>query len=634
MIEKYNLRFFKRRILSFVVVLAIIFLAVVGRLLYIQVFNGAFLQARANDQWTRNLPLAAERGAIYDTNGASLAVSYTTYTIYTRAREIKDPISTASLLSSKLGLDYVSTLEKVSNATVSEVMIKMKVDKKVAMDIFNAGHGGVYLSESVSRYYPYGDLLTQILGFTTIDNIGQAGMEAFYNQLLSGTPGSSQIQSDLLGSEIYNSLNNFIPSSPGLNINLTIDANIQLMVEQSLEKLMLEQKAKSATCIVMDPKTGEIISMSTKPSFDLNNVPRDNVSTMLQHLKNQAIVDVYEPGSTFKILTMAAALNAGVAHLSDTFYCPGYTYINGEKINCWKTTGHGHETLSEGLANSCNAVFTELALRLGVERFYDYFKAFGLGQRTGIEFLGESAGLLIPQDEVKIVDLARMGFGHSIAVTPLQLITAVSACVNGGYLVSPHLVKSIETAEGDVVINNDTNIVRQVISNETSKIINTMLEKVVSTAGQYTFIEGYEVGGKTGTSQKYENGVIANGKYFSSFIGTYPASNPEYVVLIVVDEPGTGAYYGSIVASPYAKEILSGIFEYKNILPTTAQYTPLVYDIVLPNLVGKSLTQACLTLKHLGLNYEIQGSGSFIISQLPPAGTYVYKGQSIYLITN
>ncbi len=492
------MHFFKRRILLFIIVLVILFCTVIGRLLYLQIFNGSYLQAKATDQWTRDLPLAAERGTIYDTNGSALAVSYTSYTIYTRAREIKDPNSVASFLANKLGIDYLTIFEKVCNSSVSEVMIKMQVDKDTAREIFNAGFSGVYLSESVSRYYPYGNLLTQLMGFTTIDNIGQAGIEAYYNELLSGLSGYSQVQSDLLGTEIYNSLTNYISSSAGCDINLTIDVNIQLIVEQTLEKLMLEQKAKSATCIVMDPNTGEIIAMSTKPSFDLNNVPRNNVETMLQYLKNQVIVDVYEPGSTFKILTMASALNSGVAYLSDTFYCPGYCYVDGQKIKCWKSTGHGSENLTDGLCNSCNCVFTELALRIGLERFYDYFQSFGLGQKTGIDFLGEAVGLLIDEENVKNVDLARMGFGQSIAVTPLQLITAISACVNGGYLLEPYLVDSIKTSDGTIVVDNEKTIVRQVVSNETSAIINDMLEQVVSKAGLYTFVEGYEIGGKTG----------------------------------------------------------------------------------------------------------------------------------------
>lgn len=628
---KFNIKFLKKRVLIFSIALIVLFAAIVGRLLYVQVFQGGLLQAKATDQWTRDLPVVAERGTIYDRNGAALAVSYTTYNIYVRGREVKEGPSVANFLSQKLGLDYNQTLLKVNNKSVSEVLIKMNVESDVAKEIYDKSYSGVYLSESISRYYPYGNLLTQVLGFTTVDNTGQAGIEAYYDELLKGVNGYSLVQSDLQGKQIYNSLTSFVPSVPGCNINMTIDVNIQLKVEQTLEKLIVEQKAKSATAIVMDPNTGEIIAMSTKPSFNLNEVPRDDVETMLEQVKNQAIVDVYEPGSTFKILTMAAALESGSAHLSDSFYCPGYAIIDGQKIKCWKSTGHGSEDLTDGLCNSCNAVFTQLALRIGLDEFYQFFQDFGLGSQTGIEFLGESGGILMNKDSVKTVDLARMGFGQAIAVTPLQLITAISACVNGGYLLQPYMVSSIVSADGTIIQQNEKTVVRQVISNETSALINEMLEKVVSQTGELTFIEGYEVGGKTGTTQKYEDGKIS-GKYISSFIGTYPASNPEYIVLIVVDEPGTGAYYGSVVASPYAKEIFSAIFEYKNIAKDSD--VQLELGIEVPNLVGMSLTQACVTLSKLGLNYEIQGDGGFIIAQLPSPGTMVCKNQSIYLITN
>lgn len=630
--SKFNIKSLKKRVIFFSIALILIFCAIIGRLLYVQVFKGGYLQAKAMDQWTRDLPLTAERGNIYDCNGSALAVSYTSYNLYVRGREVKDAPSVASFLSQKLDLDYNQTLMKIKNKSVSEVLIKMKIDKDIADEIFKKGYSGVYLTDGISRYYPYGNLLTQILGFTTIDNVGQAGLEAYYNDILKGVDGYSLVQSDLQGKQIYNSLTSYVPSVPGCDIYMTMDANIQLKVEQTLEKLMIEQKAKSASAIVMDPNTGEIIAMSTKPSFNLNEVPRDDVETMLQQMKNQTIVDVYEPGSTFKILTMACAIEAGVAHLSDSFYCPGYAIIDGQKIKCWKSTGHGSEDLTDGLCNSCNAVFTQLALRIGLDKFYDFFEKFGLGNKTGIDFLGESAGILMDKDSVKTVDLARMGFGQAVALTPLQLITAISACVNGGYLLEPYMVKSIVSSDGTIIEQNQKKVVRQVISNETSKMINSMLEQVVSQTGKYTFIEGYEVGGKTGTTQKYEDGKIS-GKYISSFIGTYPASNPRYIVLVVVDEPGTGAYYGSVVASPYAKEIFSAIFEYENIQKDN-QTVEIVNNIEVPNVVGLSLTEACLKLSNLGLKYEIQGEGGFVIAQLPKPGTMVCKNQSIYLITD
>ena len=629
----FNLHKFRKRIVAVVVILAVLMSLISLRLFYVQVINGGYLQMKATEQWTRDLPVSAERGTIKDRNGAALAISYTTYDIYVRGREVKDVNNTSKVLSDTLGLDYLKTFEKVSNVNISEVLIKMQVEKESAIKIYNSGLSGVYLSESNSRYYPYGNLMTQLIGFTTIDNVGQAGLEAYYNDILKGVPGYSLVQSDLQGKQIYNSLTSYVPSVAGFNIEMTIDVNIQLAVERTLEKLMIEQKAKGATAIVMDPNTGEILALSSKPSFDLNDVPRDDVGALMEMMKNQAIVSVYEPGSTFKILTMASAISAGVAHLTDHFYCPGYNIVDGQKIKCWKSVGHGSEDLTDGLCNSCNTVFTTLALRMGLDRMYEYFEKFGLGKKTGIDFLGESGGIIMNKDNVQNVDLARMGFGQAIAVTPLQLITAIAACVNGGKLLKPYMVSKIYSDDGLILEENSPTVIDQVISKEVSDIINDMLEKTVSKAGKYTFLEGYEIGGKTGTTQKYEDGKIA-GTYVSSFIGTYPASNPEYIVLIVVDEPGTGAYYGSVVASPYAKEIFADIIQQKNIQPDDPKYVPLERNIEMPNLVGKSLTDACVELKKLGLNFEIQGDGGFIIEQLPPPKTLLYKGQYVYLITN
>lgn len=629
----FNLHKFRKRIVAVVVILAVLMSLISLRLVYVQVINGGYLQMKATEQWTRDLPVSAERGTIKDRNGAALAISYTTYDIYVRGREVKDVNNTSKVLAETLGLDYLKTFEKVSNVNISEVLIKMQVEKETAIKIYNSGLSGVYLSESNSRYYPYGNLMTQLIGFTTIDNVGQAGLEAYYNDILKGVPGYSLVQSDLQGKQIYNSLTSYVPSVAGFNIEMTIDVNIQLAVERTLEKLMIEQKAKGATAIVMDPNTGEILALSSKPSFDLNDVPRDDVGALMEMMKNQAIVSVYEPGSTFKILTMASAISAGVAHLTDHFYCPGYNIVDGQKIKCWKSVGHGSEDLTDGLCNSCNTVFTTLALRMGLDRMYEYFEKFGLGKKTGIDFLGESGGIIMNKDNVQNVDLARMGFGQAIAVTPLQLITAIAACVNGGKLLKPYMVSKIYSDDGLILEENSPTVIDQVISKEVSDIINDMLEETVSKAGKYTFLEGYEIGGKTGTTQKYEDGKIA-GTYVSSFIGTYPASTPEYIVLIVVDEPGTGAYYGSVVASPYAKEIFADIIQQKNIQPDDPKYVPLERNIEMPNLVGKSLTDACVELKKLGLNFEIQGDGGFIIEQLPPPKTLLYKGQYVYLITN
>ena len=356
-----------------------------SRLFFIQVISAEKLQLKAETQWTRDLPITAERGKIYDCNGASIAVSYISYNVYTRYREIKDLNNVAVYLAKKLNMQYKNVYDKISQSGVSEVLIKMKVEQDIAEDILESDISGIFLSENVTRYYPYGDLLTQVLGFTSIDNVGQSGLEAYYNEKLSGNDGYYMLQSDLQGKEINNTLRTYIKSTKGDDITLSIDVNIQIILEQVLNKAYSEHKAKGVTGIIMKAKTGEIVAMSNKPSFDLNNIPRDNVSELMETAKNKCVVDVYEPGSTFKILTTAAALELAKTSLNDRFYCGGSMVVDGQKIKCWKSIGHGSQTLLEGFANSCNCVFMTLAQRMGVSNFYSYLKNFGVGSKTGIE---------------------------------------------------------------------------------------------------------------------------------------------------------------------------------------------------------------------------------------------------------
>ena len=631
---KYTLHSLQKRILILGLLISFIFSVLALRLGVVQIINGGWLQAKAEEQWTRDLPLTAQRGTIYDRTGSALAVSVSTYNVYSRAREVKDAPATAKALAEILKKDYIELYNKISFNGVSEVLIANQISSAQAKQIIELNTKGIYLAENVKRYYPYGDLLTQVLGFTTTDNQGQAGIEEYYNNYLKGVDGYSYIQSDLTGVEIENTLRSYVPSIPGFNISLTIDSKIQLSVEQALEKLMIEQKAKSATGIVMDPNTGEILAMSTKPSFDLNNVPRNNVANLMETVKNKSVVDVYEPGSTFKILTMASAVEENHVTTHNGFYCSGSITVDGENIKCWKHTGHGSQTLVEGFANSCNVVFVQLGLMLGIDKFYNRLNTYGLGKLTGIEISGESGGIIMNKEKAKRVDLARMGFGQAVAVTPLQLITAISGIVNGGIMYEPKLIKEIKEPNGNVFDSAVITPKRRIVKKEVSDLMNFMLEETVSKPGKYTFIPGYEVGGKTGTTQKYENGRIS-GKYISSFVGTYPASKPQYIVLVLVDEPGTGQYYGSVVASPYAKEILNGIFAYKNIKPThlTQANTILEKEIEMPQLVGKSITQAIATLEKLGIYYEIQGQGAFVTDQLPPAGTMINKATVVVVLT-
>ena len=621
----------QKRIIAIGLVLIFLVCTLCVRLFFVQIINGKEYQIRALDQWTRDLKLTAPRGTIYDKTGDTLAVSYTTYNVYVRGREVKNVEETAKYLSELLGLKYENTLKKVSNKNISESLLKMQIESDIAEEIYNKNLDGVYLSENVGRYYVYGDLMTQLLGFTSIDNVGQSGIEAYFNNYLTGQDGYSYVQSDLQGKEIGGNLRYYVSGVQGNNITLTVDSKIQIILENVLNKAYSEQKAKSVTGIVMEAKTGKILAISSKPSFDLNEVPRDDLQALFSYSKMSAVTDTYEPGSTFKILTVAAALEEEVVDLDDTFYCPGYRMVDGQKIKCWKTIGHGTQTLAEAFANSCNCCFMDLALRLGVDKFYEYAEKFGLGSKTEITITGESGGILMKKENVKTVDLARMGFGHAIAVTPIQLLSIVSAITNGGIYHTPTVVEKIKDIYDNTTYTPKVES-KRIISKETSSLVNSFLKLTTNKTGDYTFVEGYNIGGKTGTAQKYnENGQIAQGKYISSFIGTYPADEPEYLFMIMVDEPSAGAYYGSIVASPYGKEFFSQLFAYKDI-PKDDE-TSVCKEVIMPNIKGMSLANALALLKTLNLFCEIDGEGGVITEQLPPAGTICYEGETILIST-
>lgn len=625
----------QKRLLAVFVLISLIFIAILTKLAYVQLIKGQWLQAKAADQWTRDLPLKAKRGTIFDTNGNVIAENYTTYDIYIRARQVNNPSQVALTLSQILDVDYETTLKKAQNTAISESVVKLQVESNLAEKVIRANLSGVVLSENNKRYYPYHDLYTQVLGYTTIDNTGQAGLEAYADNYLKGVDGYALEESDVHGVKIDGTLSRYIPSISGMNVTTTLNTVIQMSAEKALEKLCEDHDPKTATAIVMNPKTGEILAMSTKPSFDLNDVPRDDVESLLAMSRNIGIVDVYEPGSTFKVLTTAIALEEGVTTENEVFYDPGYRIVDGEKIKCWKYTGHGSQTMTEGLCNSCNSVFVDLALRLGKETLYDYYEKFGFGSPLGVDFLGEGSGILMDIDSAKKVDYARMGFGQAIAVTPLQLINGICTVLNGGNLMKPYLIKNITDPDGKIIMENTPTVLNRVISKETSDRIKVMFEEVVKKySGYYAFIEGYRVGGKTGTSQKYENGQIVQ-KYISSFVGSYPADDPEYVVLVVADEPSSGQYFGSVVATPYAKMIFQDIIAYSNDQPNhleeDLQTTQKVIEM--PNLIGKSITEAFALLSQLDLQFEVMGDGTMVIGQTPVAGTMVSKRAIVVLET-
>ncbi|MEG1710852.1 MAG: penicillin-binding transpeptidase domain-containing protein [Clostridia bacterium] len=559
---------------------AFIFLILCVRLCYVQIFWGNQLQEKAESQWMRRLPLTAMRGDILDVNGKIIASSKTVYDLYVRPKSVTNPKLTARIISDILSLDYEKVYEKTTKKGVSDITIIKNLEPNYADKIRNANLNGVYLASSTKRMYVDGELLSQVLGFVSADNYGQAGIESYYNKYLTGVNGKIMTPSDLVGVELKDKYIKYLPSIKGCNVSLTIDIEIQTAIESILNIAMKAHTPKKASCIVLDVTNGDIIALSTKPSIDLNNLPRDNIELLQENTRNVLITDIYEPGSTFKVLTASAALEENKKGNPKGF-SKNYVFKNnsnfrivdkGAKIKCWTlhTNGkHCNQNLQMALNNSCNPIFTDIALSLGKETMYKYLKAFGYGSYSGIDFAGEQAGLLISQKNVTNGDLARIGFGQSIAVTALQLANATAAAVNGGYLYQPHIVKSIYDTFGNKVIENIPKLNSQPISTETSKTIALMLQNVVEKgSGKHAFINGYEVGGKTGTAQKFENGKLSVGKYVSSFVGFFPSSSPKYLALVVIDEP-VGQNYGSIVAAPYAKLIFEQIIAIKNILPIT-----------------------------------------------------------------
>lgn len=553
-----------------------LFCLLAARFFYVQVAWSGELGYRALDQWMREIPVVAERGLIVDRNGVVLAENSTSYAVFARSNAVTDKPGTAKLLADALGKDEGTLLEKLNSSRASEITVARHADKSAIEQIARADPDGVYYARDNTRVYPKGDSLCQVLGFTSSDNSGTTGIEKYYDKYLAGEDGELLYETDLVGVDLEGAVAAYLPAEDGMNVRLTIDYGIQAIAESALAKLAEQYSPASAECIVLDPDTFEILAMAGYPSYDLNDVPRNEPELLNALSRNRIVCDIYEPGSTFKIVTAAADieewLRGNQSAFSDRYIFPSSRTrsVDGTTVKCWSTHANGkhcNQTLADALNNSCNPCFTDIALALGRETFYDYLSAFGFGKATGVDFAGEALGMLLPETAVRDCDLARIGFGQTIAVSGLQLACAAAAAVNGGYYYTPHLVKSIYASDGYVLQTVESALKNRTIGEEASAIVAKMLEGVVRDgSGKKAYIEGYRVGGKTGTAQKYEDGHIAAGKYVSSFVGFFPADNPEYLALVIADEP-QGAYYGSVVAAPCAKEIFEGIIALKNIQP-------------------------------------------------------------------
>ena len=611
----------------------VLLLLLIARLVKVMVIDSEELENRAASQQTRNTTLSATRGKILDSTGVVLARNATAYKVVIWPSSIKDDEKerVAKELSSLLDMDYAKVLEKV-NANKQEIVLARQVERETVDKIESMKLGiGVGTAIDTKRYYSSGSLFSQLLGFTNIDGEGQAGLEQKYEKYLAGKNGRMVTETDGKQNPLPYGVQEIIEATDGCDLILTTDAVMQSALEKACKEALEVNKAASVQGVIMDCTTGEIKAMTTQPDFDPNSPPRNDMALLNSLMRNRVVTDSYEPGSTFKLITLSAALDSHTVNTGTGFYCDGGCTVNGERIKCWRSGGHGSQTLYKAVQNSCNPSFVKMALSMGTETFYDYIYSFGFGSSTGSGITGESAGIVTHQKYITENTLARIGFGHSIAVTPLQLVTAVSAAVNGGKLMQPYVVDSIVAPDGTVVLKNEPKVVRRVISEETSALVRDIGESVVSEgSGKNAAIPGYRIGGKTGTAQKYgADGKIAQGKLIASFIGFAPADEPKYVCLILVDEPQVGTIFGSTVAAPFVKQVMEEVLRYAGYLPEQASTS-----VTVPAVADITVAEAKRELEKIGLTATYQDDENEIVTaQVPIEGKSVQAGSGVLLYT-
>ncbi|MCG0274729.1 MAG: stage V sporulation protein D [Thermosediminibacteraceae bacterium] len=599
-------------------------IVLMGRVFWIQFVRGDELRQKAKEQWTRDAPVEPKRGTIYDRNMNPLAISASVKSVMASPPDIKDVEKTASLLSPVLNIDkeaLVKTLQDAKTKKKGSIFIKRKITDEEAEAVRKLNLKGIYFTEESKRFYPEKNLASHVLGFTGIDSQGLDGVELIYDKYLKGTPGRIISEKDALSRELPFGLEKYIPPEEGLNLVLTIDKVIQYIAERELEKAIAENNAKRGTIIVMDPKTGEILAMANKPDYD----PNDYKNYPSSLWRNSAVSDVYEPGSTFKIVTSAAGLEEGVVRPEDRFYDPGYILVAGVRIKCWRAGGHGSQTFAQVVQNSCNPGFVEVGSRLGKDKFIKYIKGFGFGETTGIDLPGEAKGIFNPE-KIGPVELATISFGQGISVTPIQLITAVATVANDGKMPAPHVAKALVDKEGKVIYEFKPRVVRQVISKETAVELKKLLESVVENGtGGRAKVEGYRVAGKTGTAEKY-----ADGKYVASFVGFAPADDPQFVVLVIIDEPSTGIYYGGQIAAPVFQKVMADILKYKGVKPELPSEEP-KETVKVPDVRNLYVEDARRILVQHQLSARVEGEGLIVYDQVPAPDSEVKSGSTVIL---
>lgn len=609
---------------------------VILKVFYVQVFDYKKLSNLASDLWSRNLPIEASRGRILDRNGVVLADNVTTTSLVLVPNQIKNKKEVCEKLAEILNVSYDEMKKHVfKNTSIERVHpIGRRLSYEIADKIEALKFDGVYLLKEAKRYYPYKTLLAHVLGYVGIDNQGLSGLELQYDKYLTGEAGAIKYFSDAKGNKLTLS-DVYVKPQDGMDLQLTIDINIQKSVERELDNVVNMMNPDMALAVVMNPKTGEVLAMSSRPTFDPNNYK--NYSTEVLS-RNLPIWASYEPGSTQKIITTAASIEEKVIDIyNEHFYDSGGVTVDGARIRCWKAGGHGDQTFLQVLQNSCNPGFVLMGERLGKERLFSYLDMFGFGSKTGIDLNGEGKGIIFPLSKVGNVELATTAFGQGISVTPIQQITAISAVLNGGNLLRPYVLANVlEPETGNVMYQNKTKVVRKTISEETSKTMRYALETVVALGGgKAAYIDGYRIGGKTGTAQKVKDGAYLVNNYIMSFVGIVPSNDPEAVLYIAIDNPKNTALLSSYTTTPIARRILLDIIDALDIKKQEGgvekdwQWDDKVYYKV-PNVVGKDKKEAKSLLEHFKVEYS--KTGEKVISQSPKAGERLEDGGTVTLL--
>lgn len=631
--------FFKKinsRMKVLLLIFVVLLLLIIIKVFYVQVFEYKKLYSLSKDLWSRDLPVEANRGLILDRNGVVLADNLTTTSLILVPNQIKDKKDTTTKLAQILNVSYDEMYKHVNKKTSIERVHPdgRRLSYEIADKISNLKLPGVYLVKESKRYYPYGNLLSHTLGYVGIDNQGLSGLELQYDKYLTGESGAIKYFSDAKGNKL-NLSDVYLEPQDGMNLQLTIDINIQKSIERELNNIVDMFEPDMALAIVMNPNTGEIYGMGSRPDYDPNNYQNYNQQVLSRNLPIWA---TYEPGSTQKIITTSAAIEEKVVDLdNDLFYDSGSVKVDTAKIKCWKAGGHGQQTFMEVLQNSCNPGFVKMGQLLGKDRLFSYLDKFGFGAKTGVDLSGEGKGIIFPLSKVGNVELATTAFGQGISVTPIQQVTAVSAVVNGGKLYQPYILKSISEKEtGNIIKKNSKKFIRQTISKETSNTMRRALENVVAKGGgKAAYIDGYRIGGKTGTAQKVENGVYLVNNYIMSFMAVVPSNNPEAVLYLAIDNPKHTAMLSSYTTTPIARRILLDIIEALDIKKQDSQIEKekewsdkTIYEV--PNVVGMTKKEAKKALENFTVEYA--GTGDKVVSQSPEAGTRVEEKTVVRLL--